>query len=67
MEKIRVQESDQIKAPQDRLEVNMQLTNSIEQAREYLEDPDGVLASTNGGLYYRMKLRVTLNYKQTPG
>lgn len=67
MERIRVQETEQVKQPQDKLDVNLQLSTAIEEVREYLDDPEGLLATTHAGLLYRMKLKVTLSYKQPPG
>ena len=67
MKQIRNQEADQVKMPNDQLNVALQLSAGIEQAKEYLDDEDGLLARTDNGLYYRMKLKVTLSYKQAPG
>lgn len=67
MEKIRSFENDSIKQPQDKLDVHLQLSNNVEEVREYLDDSDNVLAQTMNGLLYRIKLKVTLSYKQPPG
>lgn len=53
--------------PQDSLNVNLQLGSTIEEVKEYLEDPQNTLARTNKGLLYRMKLKVSLSYRQAPG
>ena len=56
-----------MKQPQDKLDVNLQLGSNVEEVREYLDDSDNVLAQTPSGLLYRLKLKVTLSYKQPPG
>jgi len=67
IERIQQQENETVKSPQDKLEVHLQLSTSIEEVREYLDDPEGLLAKTGQGLLYRLKLKVTLSYKQAPG
>lgn len=63
MDKIKMQETEQVKQPQDKLEVNVQLSTAIEEVREYLDDPENLLAQNPKGMLYRMKLKVTLSYK----
>jgi len=48
--------------PLDNLNVNLQLSNSIEECNEYLEDPDNLLARNPMGQLYRQKLKITLSY-----
>lgn len=67
LNKIKSFETEQVKQPQDKLDVHLQLSNNIEEVREYLDDPDNLLALTRNGLVYRMKLKLTLSYKQPPG
>lgn len=49
--------------PQDSLNVNIQISNTIEEAMEYLDDPNDTLARTPGGKLWRMKLKITLSYR----
>jgi len=67
LEQIRKQEQDQVKMPHDNLSVSLNLSQSIEEVKEFLDDPEDRLAKTDQGLLYRMKLKITLSYRQAPG
>ena len=48
--------------PLDNLNVNLQLSNNIEECNEYLDDDEKVLARNPMGQLYRQKLKVTISY-----
>ena len=49
MQRIRMQETEQTKMPTDSLGVNLQLSPSIEQSGEYVEDPNNIIARNRDG------------------
>lgn len=62
LERIKNSETEQTKMPLDNLNVNLQVSNSIEECNEYLEDPDNTLARNPMGQLFRQKLKITLSY-----
>lgn len=67
MQKIRMQETEQTKMPTDSLSVNLQLSPTVEQSNEYIEDPKNLIARNGMGQLYRCKLKVTLSHQAAPG
>lgn len=66
MHKIKMQETEQTRMPTDSLSVNLQLSPQIEQANEYIEDPNNLIARNPVGQLFRCKLKVTLSHQCPP-
>ena len=62
LDRIKNQETESNRVPQDILSVHLQLASKIEESNEYVEDPGKLLARNMMGQLYRMKLKVTLSY-----